>query len=507
MGTEQSNRVLAAIGAVSAILAAGGSSVFASQIKAQKNDVPLGYTRHTHVPLQSIETLNKVKDGADRQTSVIYKGHNAALDNVKVQTMQPVLRTVNVQTSQQHTYAVKTGDSLWSIAAAEDTTVDELMANNQLTSSIIHVGQKLSLEALQPTSSEASTMDASAAPSEDNNTLQTLNLVSAVDTKVDQTKDDNVVQSDVKSTSTDQVANASADSLSSTVVTSAATSATDSVSVLSASKSKATTSIAPTSQQTKAVTTNNVISTLAADKTVTSHVSSTATSTQTATLSSSKVTTSSAATSVSSSTSQLKSQSNSDVSNVVTSNATTKRAVSVSSQAAPASSAAVRSTPDQASTSTQMDEPAQPTKSQAAATEVSAAPTPSQPNYTADQSTRTKVVQTAVDYQNQQVPYVWGGASTQGADCSGLVQQAYASAGVSLPHNTVAQEAYFNAQPVNAAQPGDVLFWGPQGATYHNAIAIGDSQYIAAPEPGKNVQTYTMDGQNFMPSFSGSLRQ
>ncbi|MYV04864.1 MULTISPECIES: NlpC/P60 family protein [Furfurilactobacillus] len=506
MGTEQSNRVLAAIGAVSAILAAGGSSVFASQIKAQKSDTPSGYTRHTHVSLQSVETLNKVKNGADRQTSVIYTGHNAALDNVKVQTMQPVLRTVNVQKSQQHTYAVKTGDSLWSIAAAKDTTVNELMANNQLTSSIIHVGQKLSLETLQPTSSEASTMDASAAPSEDNNPLQTLNLVSAVDTKVDQTKDDNVVQSDVKSTSTEQTANASADSLSSTVVTSAATSATDLVSVLSASKGKVTTSVAPTSQQAKAVTTNNVISTLAAGKTVTSQVSSTATSTQTATLSSSKVTTSSAATSVSSSTMLLKSQSNSDVSNVVTSNATTKRAASVSSQAAPASSAAVQSTPDQASTSTQMDEPTQPTTLQAATT-VSAAPTPSQPNYTADQSTRTKVVQTAVDYQNQQVPYVWGGASTQGTDCSGLVQQAYASAGVSLPHNTVAQEAYFNAQPVNAAQPGDVLFWGPQGATYHNAIAIGDSQYIAAPEPGKNVQTYTMDGQNFMPSFSGSLRQ
>ena len=477
MGTEQSNRVLAAIGAVSAILAAGGSSVFASQIKAQKSNAASGYTRHTHVSLQSIETLNKVQDGADRQTSVIYTGHNGALDNVKVQTMQPVLRTVDVQMSPQHTYAVKTGDSLWSIAAAEDTTVDELMANNQLTSSIIHVGQKLSLEEPPTPSSEASATTASAAPIEAEEALKTVNLVSTFDTKVDQTKDDTVVQSDFKSTSTDKIANASADSLSSTVVTSAATSTT-AVSAVSASKSKATTSIAPTSQQTKA------------------------TSTQTATLSSSKVTTSSAATSVSSSTTQLKSQSNSDVSNVVTSNATIKHADSVSSQAVPAPSVS-----DQASTCTQTNESTQSITSQAATTAVSAAPTPSQPNYTADQSTRTKVVQTAVDYQNQQVPYVWGGASTQGADCSGLVQQAYAAAGVSLPHNTVAQEAYFNAQPVNAAQPGDVLFWGPQGATYHNAIAIGDSQYIAAPEPGKNVQTYTMDGQNFMPSFSGSLRQ
>lgn len=502
MGTEQSNRVLAAIGAVSAILAAGGSSVFASQIKAQKNDAPSGYTRHTHVSLQSIETLNKVKDGADRQTSVIYTGHNGALDNVKVQTMQPVLRTVNVQTSPQHTYAVKTGDSLWSIAAAKGTTVGELMANNQLTSSIIHVGQKLSLEEPQTPSSEASASTASAAPIETGEALKTVNLVSAVDSKGDQTKDDTVVQSDVKSTSTDQIANASADGLNSTGVTSAATSATVAVSAVSASKSKVTTSIAPTSQQTKAVTTNNVISTLAADKTGTSHVSSTATSTQTATLSSSKVATSSVATSVSSSTTQLKSQSNSDVSNGVTSNATIKQTNSISSQAVPASSASA-----QASTATQTNEPTQSTTSQAATATVSAAPTPSQPNYTADQSTRTKVVQTAVDYQNQQVPYVWGGASTQGADCSGLVQQAYASAGVSLPHNTVAQEAYFNAQPVNAAQPGDVLFWGPQGATYHNAIAIGDSQYIAAPEPGKNVQTYTMDGQTLMPSFSGSLRQ
>lgn len=104
------------------------------------------------------------------------------------------------------------------------------------------------------------------------------------------------------------------------------------------------------------------------------------------------------------------------------------------------------------------------------------------------------------------VPYVWGGSSLNGMDCSGLVDYVYANAeGKSLPHNTVALESYVNKKAVSQAQPGDLLFWGNQGATYHTAIYTGNGQYVAAAKPGTNVSTYTIS-QYFMPSFAGTVK-
>ncbi len=104
------------------------------------------------------------------------------------------------------------------------------------------------------------------------------------------------------------------------------------------------------------------------------------------------------------------------------------------------------------------------------------------------------------------VPYVWGGSSLSGMDCSGLVDYVYANAeGKSLPHNTVALESYVNKKAVSQAQPGDLLFWGNQGATYHTAIYTGNGQYVAAARPGTNVSTYTIS-QYFMPSFAGTVK-
>lgn len=122
-------------------------------------------------------------------------------------------------------------------------------------------------------------------------------------------------------------------------------------------------------------------------------------------------------------------------------------------------------------------------------------------------SVKTQAVNAAVSYVDQQIPYQQGGATNAGMDGSGVVQQAYAQIGVSLPHNTVAQEAYFTQEPVDQAQPGDVLFWGAPGMTTQNALYIGRGQYVTAIEPGQNVSVYTLDGQSMMPSFSGTLSQ
>lgn len=124
---------------------------------------------------------------------------------------------------------------------------------------------------------------------------------------------------------------------------------------------------------------------------------------------------------------------------------------------------------------------------------------------------RQTIVAAALKYAGQGIPYVWGGKTPAGFDCSGLAAWVYQDAGLSLPSYTVSEESYVattdvrtKADVMAVAQPGDLLFWGGHGASWHVAIYIGGGQYVAAPAPGKNVQIETVDEVNFMSNFIGS---
>jgi peptidoglycan DL-endopeptidase CwlO len=81
------------------------------------------------------------------------------------------------------------------------------------------------------------------------------------------------------------------------------------------------------------------------------------------------------------------------------------------------------------------------------------------------------------------VPYVYGGASPSGFDCSGLVMYVYAQLGISLPHYTVAQ---WNAtQPISSPAPGDLVFFNGLG---HVGIYIGGGRFVNAPHTGSVVR-------------------
>lgn len=91
------------------------------------------------------------------------------------------------------------------------------------------------------------------------------------------------------------------------------------------------------------------------------------------------------------------------------------------------------------------------------------------------------------------VPYVFGGASRSGIDCSGLVQQVFKTYGVALPHHAQDQARYGTPVDKSAIQPGDLVFsdWG-DGANSHVGIAVSPTQIIDAPHPGTSVRYDTL---------------
>ena len=150
-----------------------------------------------------------------------------------------------------------------------------------------------------------------------------------------------------------------------------------------------------------------------------------------------------------------------------------------------------------------VETPAQPVAEQPApAVETPAQPvaeTPAPAVETPAASTYGDVLATAAKYVG--TPYVWGGKSTSGFDCSGFVQYVYKEAfGKDVGSWTVPQESAGTKISVADAQPGDLYFWGEPGSTYHVAIATGNGQFIHASQPGTPLGYNNIN--NFTPSFA-----
>ena len=113
--------------------------------------------------------------------------------------------------------------------------------------------------------------------------------------------------------------------------------------------------------------------------------------------------------------------------------------------------------------------------------------TPSEPQTPEEnQSAAQQIVSAAYSFLG--IPYVWGGTTTAGFDCSGMVQAAHAAAGISIPRVSWDQGAAGVEVSASEALPGDIVYYG-----WHVGIYIGNGQMIHAPEEGDVVKISTVD--------------
>ena len=136
--------------------------------------------------------------------------------------------------------------------------------------------------------------------------------------------------------------------------------------------------------------------------------------------------------------------------------------------------------------------------------EVASEPEPTEPEQISAAAPAARyggVVSIAMGYLG--TPYLWGGASPDGFDCSGFIMYVYAQLGVSLPHNAAAQ--YGTGTPVSQSdlQPGDLVFFDGLG---HNGIYIGGGQFIHSPHTGDVVKISGLSDSWYASTYVGARR-
>lgn len=128
-----------------------------------------------------------------------------------------------------------------------------------------------------------------------------------------------------------------------------------------------------------------------------------------------------------------------------------------------------------------------------AATVPQAVPAPSP--VSAHRGARRTLAQSAAATATRQVgvAYQYGGSTTRGFDCSGLIRYAYATAGKTMPRTT--SGLWRELKPVDAhdLQVGDVLFFEIEGKMSHVGLYLGGRRFVHAPSTGKTVTVASLD--------------
>ena len=520
--------VAGTVGAAGLFLASAATAVNADSVhRVVKNDTVWALSQKFGVSIKSIEQLNHI----DQNTNMIYVGQDLQIPNKDAQAPK----------NNTHTYTVQSGDSLWAIAQKFNTSVDHLKQLNGLTSNLIYVGQTLKVDGqasaqpakaatpapaktvAQPVQQQAPVAKASvasstqkAAPVQQPSVQSTVKSTPAVQSTVKQTPVASSVSSAAPASSATQAQPATSSVATSKVApavsSSSATTVSSSQAPVSSSASSASVSSSSASQQT-------VASSSSSQTSVASSVSSAAPASSVSSQSSSKQPVIAA----NHTTATVKSgdslyaiaqeygvsvaslrEANPNLGNSLTVgqslivNNPTKNpaAASSSSQQAQASSASSQQQAPQARTAN--NQQAAQSNTTTITRLLKQLSTTKFNNADRQRKQRCFIFESFIG-----VPYVYGGTTPNGFDCSGFVQYVYNHFGKSLPRTTTQQENCGTQIPVSQAQPGDLYFWGNKGSAYHVAICVGNGKYIAAPEPGQSVSIGST--QYFQPSFAVRL--
>ncbi len=104
-------------------------------------------------------------------------------------------------------------------------------------------------------------------------------------------------------------------------------------------------------------------------------------------------------------------------------------------------------------------------------------------------------------------PYVYGGTTPGGFDCSGLVQWAYKGAGIKLPRTAREQsQAGYRIRDKSKMRPGDIVAFKRSRGGYHTGIYLGDGKFIHAPRTNTRVRIESMETGYFVRNFIGARR-
>lgn len=402
-------------------------------------------------------------------------------------------------TTKLTSYKVKAGDSLWSIAHNHNLNVDDLVSENN-NSDLISVGQTLNLPTsvgadTQTTVADQSPTDINKSTDSYADSLQT--AASAPVSEVSAAGNVESTESSVTSSTSSQDSLASSSAAESSV---SSTPSSEESTLASTTDSSVSSGESAPSSSESSVTESSAVSSGSDEETSSATEATSSTTSSTADVASETQNTSG-------NTSSSETTAASDATAYTSSADSTATDASANINSS-YGAAAVSSS--ESSAGQQYNQLSSTTNSNGNLVNLSTGSVSQIVNSNTTQSTSENsaaIIALAQQLVAQNIPYVWGGGTpSTGFDCSGLVSYVFKNAaGISLPHSSVEQEMYTQKKSVSQAQPGDLLFWGTPGASYHVAIYIGNNQYIAAPKPGLNVRVETIS-PNFLPSFAGSIK-
>ena len=448
------------VGAAGLFLASSASVNADTTHHVVKNDTVWDLSQKYGVSIQSIEQLNKI----NTDTHLIREGQTLTIPTTGKTAAKTATKTSQV--------TVKAGDTLWALAQKYGTTVEKLRQLNGLASDayLIHVGDVIKVDGQVTTTTTTNAQATSTVSSEANQTSQAAATASS---------------------EANQTSQAAATASSEASQTSQATSTASSEASQAASTSQAATPYVAANHVTYTVQSGDSLYTIAQKYGVTVDSLRQA-NTLGATL---------------------------QVGQSLTVNDPTKNP-----QASVATSQAEQ-TPAQTTTTSQATQATQTTQAATTTNQVAqtTSQTTSQPAAQTQTSQASQTTQASQQTQASQaqvatpssysvsallsyaqtftgVPYVLGGTTPAGFDCSGFTQYVFNHFGKNIGRTTYQQQYAGTKLAVSSAQPGDLLFWGAYGSAYHVGIYLGGSSYIAAPEPGESVSVKSFT--YYQPSFA-----